>query len=116
MRPGYNTKWLAILIIILGVAVFWGWQQAPAEHDHQGHDHDQCAEEAHQKAPVPGQVKLTPEAVKQAGIETGPVVLVPLDDRVQLTGELAFNEERLARIRSRVPGRVVGSWRTMGRR
>ncbi len=35
------------------------------------------AEEAHQEAPVPGQVKLTPEAVKQAGIETAPVVLGP---------------------------------------
>ena len=56
---------------------------------------------------MPGQVKLTPEAVQQAKIETAPVVLGPLDNRVSFTGELVFNEERLAKIRSRVPGRVV---------
>ena len=52
-------------------------------------------------------MKLTPEAVQQAKIETAPVVLGPLDNRVFFTGELVFNEERLAKIRSRVPGRVV---------
>ncbi len=102
MRPGLNKTWLVILVIILGVAGFWGWR-----HFHADHDHDHAAEEAQQETPVPGQVKLTPEAVKQAGIETAPVVLGPLDNQVPLTGELAFNEERLARIRSRVPGRVV---------
>ena len=77
-------------------------QQAKADHDHAQH-----ADTKEPEAPVPGQVKLTPEAVQQAKIETAPVVLGPLDNRVSFTGELVFNEERLAKIRSRVPGRVV---------
>jgi len=71
------------------------------------HDHDQHAEAKEPEAPVPGQVKLTPEAVQMAKIETAPVRLGPLDNRVSFTGELVFNEERLAKIHSRVPGRVV---------
>jgi membrane fusion protein, heavy metal efflux system len=107
MRQRLDKKWLAILIVALVAAGFWGWRQSQADHDHEGLDHDHCAEEAHQETPVPGRVKLTPEAVKQAGVETAPVVLGPWDNQVPLTGELAFNEEHLARIRSRVPGRVV---------
>jgi membrane fusion protein, heavy metal efflux system len=45
--------------------------------------------------------------VQLAKIETAPVLLGPLDNRVSFTGELVFNEERLAKIHSRVPGRVV---------
>lgn len=84
-------------------------QQDKADHDHAKHDdHAQHADTKEAKAPLqPGEVKLTPEAIKQAGIETAPVLLGPLDIRVSFTGELVFNEERLAKIRSRVPGRVV---------
>jgi len=71
------------------------------------HDHDQHADTKKPETPVPGQVKLTPEAVHMAKIETAPVRLGPLDNRVSFTGELVFNEERLAKIHSRAPGRVV---------
>jgi cobalt-zinc-cadmium efflux system membrane fusion protein len=71
------------------------------------HDHDQHADTKEPEAAVPGQVKLTPEAVHMAKIETAPAVLGPMDNRVSFTGELVFNEERLAKIHSRVPGRVV---------
>ena len=97
-----RIQWLTIMVIVLGAAGFWGWR-----HFHEDHDHDHHAEEAQQETTVPGQVQLTPEAVKQAGVETAPVLFGPLDNRVFFTGELVFNEERLARIRSRVPGRVV---------
>jgi cobalt-zinc-cadmium efflux system membrane fusion protein len=75
--------------------------------DKADHDHSKHTDKKEPEAPPPGQVKLTPEAVQQAKIETAPVVLGPLDNRVLFTGELVFNEERLAKIRSRVPGRVV---------
>jgi cobalt-zinc-cadmium efflux system membrane fusion protein len=117
MRQRLNKKWLVMLIVVLGAAGFWGWRHSQAGHEHEGHlqqgqvhqdhDHDHGAEEAHQETPVAGRVKLTPEAVKQAGIETAQAELGPWDIRVALTGELVFNEEHLARIRSRVPGRVV---------
>ena len=77
-------------------------QQDKDDHDHAKHDDSQRTQGA-----AAGEVKLTPEAVKQAKIETAPVVLGPLDNRVSFTGELVFNEERLAKIHSRVPGRVV---------
>jgi biotin carboxyl carrier protein len=71
------------------------------------HDHDQHAGTKEPEAAVPGQVKLTPEAVQLGKIETAPVRLGPMDNRVSFTGELVFNEERLAKIHSRAPGRVV---------
>jgi cobalt-zinc-cadmium efflux system membrane fusion protein len=96
-----RTWWLVIIAVVLGTAVLWG------RHLLENHDHDDHADEAKQEASVPGQVKLTPEAVQQAKIETAAVVLGPLDNQVLFTGELVFNEERLAKILSRVPGRVV---------
>ena len=113
-----KPRWLVIILAVLCVAGLLGWYLYERhEHDqHTGHDHDheqhadkrdQHADKKEPEATLPGQVKLTPEAVKQAGIETAPVVLGPLDNQVFFTGELVFNEERLARIRSRVPGRVV---------
>jgi membrane fusion protein, heavy metal efflux system len=97
-----KTWWLVIIVAILGLVSFWGWR-----HLHEDHDQGDHANEAKQEAPIAGQVRLTPEAVKQAGIKTAPVILGPLDNRLSFTGELVFNEERLAKIHSRVPGRVV---------
>ncbi len=107
------TAWLVIVVAAMGVAGFLGWS-AYARHEHgeehgeQAHrEHAGHADEKEHAAPPPGQVKLSPEALRQAKIETAPAMLGPLDDRVAFTGELVFNEERLAKIRSRVPGRVV---------
>ncbi|MBM4301131.1 MAG: efflux RND transporter periplasmic adaptor subunit [Deltaproteobacteria bacterium] len=130
-----KTRWLVIILATLSAAGLLGrwYVHERHEHDqHAGHDHAQHADKKepaaapakietapadhdHSKhtgtkepeAPVPGQVKLTPEAVQQAKIETAPVVLGPLNNRALFTGELVFNEERLAKIHSRVPGRVV---------
>jgi membrane fusion protein, heavy metal efflux system len=104
-----KNRWLAIILAALCVAGLLGWYVYERhEHDqHDDHDHATHADKKESETPPPGQVKLTPEAVQQAKIETNPVVLGPLDNRVSFTGELVFDEERLAKIRSRVPGRVV---------
>ncbi|MDP3181358.1 MAG: efflux RND transporter periplasmic adaptor subunit [Desulfobaccales bacterium] len=105
-----KTRWLVIMVAALSAAGLLGWWYVHERHDHdQPADHDQAphADKKEPEAAPPGQVKLTPEAVQQAKIETAPVVLGPLDNRVLFTGELVFNEERLAKIRSRVPGRVL---------
>jgi membrane fusion protein, heavy metal efflux system len=136
VRHVYRTKaiWLVIILAALGVGGFLGWwyvhednghdQHAGHDHDqhaghdhgqpvvqsqdqHAGHDHGPGVEHTEPEAPRPGQVRLTPEAVQLAGIKTAPVVMGPLENQVFFTGELVFNEERLAKIRSRVPGRVV---------
>ncbi|MCJ7819205.1 MAG: efflux RND transporter periplasmic adaptor subunit, partial [Syntrophales bacterium] len=130
------TRWLVIVVVTLSAAGLLGWWYVRERHEHDqhaghdhalhadkkepeaappakietapaDHDHSKHTETKEPEAPVPGQVKLTPEAVQLAKIETAPVVLGPLDNRVLFTGELVFNEERLAKIRSRVPGRVV---------
>ncbi len=128
MRHIHRTKaiWLVIILATLSVGTLLGWwyvheehghdqhaghdhgQHAGPDHDqHAGHDHGPQAEHNESEAPRPGQVKLTPEAVQLAAIKTAPVVIGPLENQVSFTGELVFNEERLAKIRSRVPGRVV---------
>jgi cobalt-zinc-cadmium efflux system membrane fusion protein len=104
-----RTWWLVIMVATLSAAGLLGWFiYERLDHDqHADHDHARHADKKEPEAPPSGQVKLTPEAVQQAKIETAPVVLGPLDNRVLFNGELVFNEERLAKIRSRVPGRVV---------
>jgi cobalt-zinc-cadmium efflux system membrane fusion protein len=104
-----KSRWLLFVLVALSLSGLAGWWYV-----HEGHDHDQPADHDHalhadqaELQARPGQVRLTPEAVRQAKIETAPVVLGPLDNRVLFTGELVFNEERLAKISSRVPGRVV---------
>jgi cobalt-zinc-cadmium efflux system membrane fusion protein len=129
MRLRWNkTWWPAIIAFFLGFGAFWVWDHLHEDHDHDhharkvqeekhkppqkhGHDHDddhaRKAPEKKEEPLQPGEVRLTPEVIKQAGIETVPVLHGPMDIRVPFTGELVFNEERLAKIRSRVPGRVV---------
>ncbi|MFZ2086979.1 MAG: efflux RND transporter periplasmic adaptor subunit [Desulfobaccales bacterium] len=104
-----RTWWLVLVVAVLMAAVSQGWpaSKQPGHDHHEGHDHAAHGEHKEVEAPCPGQVKLAPEAVKQAGITTAPVLSGPLDNRLSFTGELAFNEERLAKIRTRVPGRVV---------
>lgn len=130
-----QATWLVIILAALSLAVFLGWgyvHEKHAGHDHSrqteqcpeptnkhaGHDHAVPAKKAqHDNAshaapkagemPATGQVRLTPEAVQQANIKTAPVLRGSLDTLVPFAGELVFNEERLANIRSRVPGRVV---------
>jgi cobalt-zinc-cadmium efflux system membrane fusion protein len=55
----------------------------------------------------PGQVKLSPEALKQANIKVEPAAAGALASKVQFNGEIVFNEEKMARVSSRLAGRVV---------
>ena len=55
-----KTRWLVIIVAVLGLVSFWGWR-----HLHEDHDHDDHANEAKQEAPIAGQVKLTPKAAQQ---------------------------------------------------
>jgi cobalt-zinc-cadmium efflux system membrane fusion protein len=55
----------------------------------------------------PGQVRLAPEALRQAGIESATLSPGPFRERLLLTGELVLNEERMSRVSARTGGRVV---------
>jgi cobalt-zinc-cadmium efflux system membrane fusion protein len=75
----------------------------PEGDKHKDDKHDGHKDEAQ----PPGQVKLSQEAIKRANLKVEPVAAGSLADKVQLTGELVFNEEKTARVSSRLTGRVV---------
>jgi cobalt-zinc-cadmium efflux system membrane fusion protein len=68
---------------------------APHEDEPEGHDD------------LPTKVRLPPEVIQQAGIKTAPAVLDSLPATVDLTGEIAADPDRSARLAARVPGRVT---------
>lgn len=61
--------------------------------------------EAHEALPT--RVELSPEVVRAAGIKTAPATLARLPVTVDLTGEIAADPDRSARLAARVPGRIV---------
>ncbi|NDY42622.1 efflux RND transporter periplasmic adaptor subunit [Dissulfurirhabdus thermomarina] len=59
------------------------------------------------EAPLgPRQIRLSPEAVKLAEIQTAPVERRPVDVEIRLFGKIAYDETRLATIASWVAGRI----------
>jgi cobalt-zinc-cadmium efflux system membrane fusion protein len=85
---------LALVVLI--------WFFIPAGSKKKGPEKDH-GQESHK----PGQVKLDPEALERAKIGAAPAAVGPMANKVLLTGELVFNEEKTARVSSRLSGRVV---------
>jgi cobalt-zinc-cadmium efflux system membrane fusion protein len=56
---------------------------------------------------LPTKVRLEPEVVRSAGIKTAPAGSDSLPATVDLTGEIAADPDRSARLAARVPGRVI---------
>lgn len=56
---------------------------------------------------LPTKVRLEPEVVRSAGIKTAPATSDSLPATVDLTGEIAADPDRSARLAARVPGRIV---------
>jgi len=69
----------------------------PAPHQDETEEHQQ----------LPTKVRLRPDVVRAAGIKTAPAAVDSLPVTVDLTGELAADPDRSARLAARVPGRVV---------
>ena len=61
--------------------------------------------EAHEELPT--KVRLRPEVVRSAGIKTAPAAADSLPATVDLTGEIAADPDRSARLAARVPGRII---------
>jgi len=67
---------------------------------------------AHQDEPeqheeMPTKVRLAPDVVKSAGIKTAPAASDALPGTVDLTGEIAADPDRSARLAARLSGRVI---------
>ena len=61
--------------------------------------------EAHEELPT--KVRLAPDVVRSAGIKTSSATLDRLPATLDLTGEIAADPDRSARLAARVPGRIV---------
>lgn len=93
--------------LLVGGACRRGEPGAPAGASQPGEhkDGEHKDEEAH--AELPTRVRLAPEVVTAAGITTAAAALEALPSTVELSGELAADPDRTARITARVPGRIV---------
>jgi membrane fusion protein, heavy metal efflux system len=67
------------------------------EHSDESESHDQ----------LPSKIRLSPEVIKAARIETAVAAVDTLPSTVDLTGEIAADPDRSARIAARVAGRIV---------
>jgi cobalt-zinc-cadmium efflux system membrane fusion protein len=75
---------------------------APAPRPEPAHVHET---EEHQG--LPSRVRLAPEVLKAAGVKTAAAVTDVLPGTVELTGEIAADPDRSARLAARVAGRIV---------
>ena len=114
---------LAAALAQLGVACSRNRTQPPGDHDRgapaEGHDARAQArrvegtkpeahqDEAEEHEELPTKVRLPPEVVRASGIKTAPAALDALPATVDLTGEIAANPDRSARLAARVAARVV---------
>jgi cobalt-zinc-cadmium efflux system membrane fusion protein len=69
----------------------------PAPHQDESEEHDE----------LPTKVRLGADVVRSAGIKTAAAVLEGLPATVDLTGEIAADPDRSARLAARVSGRIV---------
>ena len=70
---------------------------SPAPHQDENEEHQQ----------LPSKVRLRPDVVRAAGIKTAVAALDSLPVTLDLTGELAADPDKSARLAARVPGRIV---------
>ncbi len=92
-------------------------KKASDDHEHkEGEKHDQEKEGGvKQKSEKKGEdhsdekksVKLSPEALKNAGIKTAPAKTEAITDTIQVTANIAHNQDRLFHVTPRIAGRVV---------
>lgn len=66
-----------------------------AAHDHAGHDHDEG-----------GSIRLTPAVMNEFGIEVGVATGGSIARTLRLSGEVAYNMDRIAHVSPMVSGRV----------
>jgi membrane fusion protein, heavy metal efflux system len=65
------------------------------------------ADESQEHAELPTKVRLPEKVVREAGIKTAPVELASLPATVDLTGEIAADPDKSARLAARVAGRII---------
>lgn len=92
-----HSTLLAVVLLVLSLVSACGGGVEP---EHSGEEHG--AEGEHEE----GMVELSPAKLAAAGIETASVELRRLAARLQTTGEVGYEEDRIAHVAPRIPGRV----------
>jgi cobalt-zinc-cadmium efflux system membrane fusion protein len=84
---------------------------APAPEKHAAGDKDNSA-----VSPEAGQIQLTEAEIKTAGIRIEEAREAEVHERISVTATIQANQDRLARVAPRVPGRIVGIAANLGDR
>jgi len=80
---------------------------ACSQDDHDSHEsHDDHGSHDDQVSHEPGVVQLSPELVERLDIRTAPVSRRALPAELSTTGQVDFQQDRLAHVTPRIPGRV----------
>jgi cobalt-zinc-cadmium efflux system membrane fusion protein len=74
-----------------------GGTVAPTPHEDESEGHEG----------LPTKVRLAPEVVRAARIKTAPAAVAALPATIDLTGEIAADPDRSARLAARIPGRII---------
>lgn len=90
----------AFALLIATGLILSGCHRGP---DTNRENHSQPAEQS------PNPLKLTPEELRQAGIRTVPAAMQDIAEPLLLTGTLTPNQDKLAKVSARLPGRVVST-------
>jgi cobalt-zinc-cadmium efflux system membrane fusion protein len=121
-RPPIWTLALTTALALAGWSAGCGAGEEPAHedghHEETGHReaggaHSGEHDDEHGEA---GVVQLGPEAIVRIGLATAPATVRTLDGRRATTGEVGFDETRLAHVGSRVAGRLVRVPAELGQR
>jgi len=102
-------KMKTIYLMILGMMLAVIGAQAEEHEEHEGHDRG--AEEADHDE---GAIKLSPEVLKEFGIELATATGGTLAVETVLPGEVQINQDRLAHVVPRYPGVVLDVKKNIG--
>lgn len=96
MAPRRSTFFLAAVLLFAASACGGGSdsnadKKAEAKHENEGDE----------------RIRLSPEAIKNAGIKTASLKATALTDTIQVTATIAHNQDRLFYVTPRITGRVV---------
>lgn len=128
MKHFFRYLWIAPLLVALGLAPLLSCARKPEaveeneEHaeggEGQGEEEENAegGEHAEGEEHKEGVVELRPEARANARIQIGRVEARPLAAAIQTTGEVGLNEDRVAHVGARVPGRIAAVRVTLGQK
>lgn len=103
-----KLSWVALLVL---ASCTGGAEREPGEHSeeeaHGARSHEPAAHPESHEDEMPETVRLSSAAMAEAGIATWTVRAVDLAHLLWLTGEVAYDENRLVHLGTNVSGRVV---------